>query len=40
MNDFINSRVSPKIWFKYFYVEPTKTIFKSVTFPKVNRVFV
>lgn len=39
MNDFINSRVSPQIWFKYFYGKPSKTLFKTVQFPKVNRVF-
>ena len=43
VNRFIKSRVTPKIYFKYFYEEPPiqkEFNFSTIQLPKVNRGFV
>jgi hypothetical protein len=40
---FLKSRVTPKIYFKYFYEEPPiqkEFDFSSIQLPKVNRMFI
>jgi hypothetical protein len=35
----LRNRVTPKIYYKYFFIKPKKLEFNKVNFPIINRVF-